>query len=636
MITVVVLVKNEEMRLKRLLPTLAWADRVLVVDDNSDDESAVIAKQNGAQVYERSMKGDYASQRNAALKRVKTKWAFFVDADEEISDELKEEIVNITHRSNSADGYAIRRIDRFLGRQLSHGETGDMWLVRLGKTKAGLWQRAVHEVWRIEKTQRLGAPLYHESHKSVGDIKDSVERYARIDGDYRCEQGERWNLFEMVSYPVGKFILNYFLKLGILDGRAGFWMAVMMSYHSWLVRKRQYNLEYGVSEHVKTETIERLWQIFFWMIVMVIPLGQILRIQINTWMGVYVFEGLLLLQLILVSGVWIVDLKKREMPPYWWSFGLFATTLGISLVVGHVSFDTNWWPAVAYLLRVLFYGLYMMSLWLAYRWKWIRLPYWHVLMWIGVGLAIFGWFQYLLVPDTRWLFAYGWDEHLYRLIGTILDPGFLGLLLVLTLVIIDLKRGPRWIYWYGLVFGAMMLTYSRSVFLVYALAVMLMGWTKRSFSYLAWRIGALVIIALLLPRPASEGVRLERTYSIETRARSVMTAMDLFTDYPWTGVGFNAYRDYVLTDEHPLELPVHPSAPDSSLGLLLATAGVLGIIGFGIFVSHLLFLGRHDPILWISLLVILAHSLTNNSWFYVFVMLWVGFLFGNVRIQRKK
>lgn len=190
---------------------------------------------------------DFAKARNEELDKAKTEWVMFVDKDEEISPALKKEID--CRAMTSIAGYKIRRIDRFLGRWMKHGETGNVKIVRLAKKESGRWERPVHEIWKIRgKVSELKNPIYHY-HDSVEEMIEKIDRYSSIEAEYRrntllhcyiVSLLKAKIILELVLYPLGKFVWNYIFKLGFLDGMEGFILAGLMSFHSFLVRSKQY------------------------------------------------------------------------------------------------------------------------------------------------------------------------------------------------------------------------------------------------------------------------------------------------------------------------------------------------------------------------------------------------------------
>ena len=94
-LSVVILTKNEEKNIERTLQSVRFADDIVVIDDNSDDNTFKIALDNGAMVYKRGLDNDFAAQRNYGIEKAKHDWILYIDADEEVSKELKQEISNL-------------------------------------------------------------------------------------------------------------------------------------------------------------------------------------------------------------------------------------------------------------------------------------------------------------------------------------------------------------------------------------------------------------------------------------------------------------------------------------------------------------------------------------------------------------
>jgi len=238
MISAVVLAKNEEKNIKACLDNLSWCDEILVVDDNSQDKTEEIAKKTGAKVFKRLLGHNFSDQRNFGLEKAKGEWVLFVDADERVSPALWYEIMATTNdpRSNYA-GFYFKRKDVMWGRELKYGETGNIVLLRLAKKDVGRWTGAVHEVWEIKgKTLVLKNPLTHYPHQTVKEFLQEINYYTELRARelYKKKVSTSW--VSILLYPKLKFFVNYFFKRGFLDGLPGLIFALMMSFHSFLVR----------------------------------------------------------------------------------------------------------------------------------------------------------------------------------------------------------------------------------------------------------------------------------------------------------------------------------------------------------------------------------------------------------------
>lgn len=237
MISAVVLTKNEEKNIKDCLESLKWCGEIVVIDDYSEDKTAKIAKSLGAAVYKRKLDDNFADQRNFGLKRAKGEWVIFVDADERVTSSLREEVIKLlSYKVTKYSGFCLKRRDFMWGRELKHGETGNVKLLRLAKRDAGQWRRAVHETWEVKdnKIGELKNPLLHYSHQTLREFVADVDWMSTLHAQENKKEGKRSNLPKIILFPKLKFFDNWILKLGFLDGTAGFVVAMTMSLHSFL------------------------------------------------------------------------------------------------------------------------------------------------------------------------------------------------------------------------------------------------------------------------------------------------------------------------------------------------------------------------------------------------------------------
>jgi len=282
MLSAVVLTKNEERNIERCLNSLDFVDEIVVVDDDSSDNTLDKVKshppnrrakgknegQNQVRlgqklkIFQRNLNGDFAGQRNFGMEKARGEWVLFLDADEEVSDELKKEIKEvIRYASLERDdlvGFYIKRRDFFWGREVKFGEVLKVrrqGILRLIKKGFGQWQGKVHEKLQVTPRQTwlssyklqvlsLKNFINHYPHPTIKEFLHEINFYSSLRADELFQQGKKTNLLEIIFYPFLKFILNYFIYLGFLDGPTGFVYAFMMSFHSFLVRGKLYIKNY--------------------------------------------------------------------------------------------------------------------------------------------------------------------------------------------------------------------------------------------------------------------------------------------------------------------------------------------------------------------------------------------------------
>jgi glycosyltransferase involved in cell wall biosynthesis len=231
-LSVVVVTRNEEDRLRAALESVAWADEIVVVDAESDDKTVTIAREFTDHVVVRPWPG-YAAQKNVAIDLATGDWVLSLDADEIVSTELTAEIRRVLAADGPADGYAVPRRNIFWGRWVRHGGLYPDWQLRLFRCGRGRFvERAVHESVRVDgRVERLAGHLEHRSYRDVGDFLARADRYAALAAADAVAQGRRAGAREFVLRPLGRFLSMYVLGRGFLDGWRGFLLASLYAYY---------------------------------------------------------------------------------------------------------------------------------------------------------------------------------------------------------------------------------------------------------------------------------------------------------------------------------------------------------------------------------------------------------------------
>lgn len=237
MITAIILAKNEEENIEDCLRSVSFCDEKIVIDDNSTDRTVEIAKKYGANIYTHALDNDFAAQRNYGLSKATGEWVLFVDADERVTEPLSLEISGLKFEGSNIDGFYIKRRDIIWGRELKHGETGNIKFIRIAKRDSGKWEGKIHEKWVIKgRVSGFKNNLIHYPHQSIEEFLKEINYYTNLRAEELYKKGIKVNWFFIIFYPKVKFVINYFLKLGILDGMPGLVFAIIMSLHSFLVR----------------------------------------------------------------------------------------------------------------------------------------------------------------------------------------------------------------------------------------------------------------------------------------------------------------------------------------------------------------------------------------------------------------
>ena len=229
-LSVIVLTNKKPVEIKRTLDSVSFADEVILIPDRKVPLT------------------DFSAARNSGLSKAKNDWVLFVDDDEVVSQELAKEIKAMSFprkresiQIKTPDGFYIRRLDKYHGQVLHHGETGNTKIIRLGKKSAGRFFRPVHEVWKINGlVGALKNALIHERGELVAPFMDRMIRYSPLDAGQLTRENKPFTYWRLILNPKAKFILNYFLKFGFLDGYLGLFQAYLMSVQSLTVRVFQW------------------------------------------------------------------------------------------------------------------------------------------------------------------------------------------------------------------------------------------------------------------------------------------------------------------------------------------------------------------------------------------------------------
>jgi glycosyltransferase involved in cell wall biosynthesis len=242
MITGVVLAHDESESLDRCLQSLKFCDSLLVIDDNSRDDTSKIAKKYSARVISHPLNNDFSSQRNFALSQIKSGWILFVDADEVVSPELASEISSAVSRTDFT-GYYLPRVDYMWDRPVCHGDAGNAKILRLARHGAGEWRGKVHEIWVVDgQVGTLSRPLLHYPHSTVAEFLRHINFYSTLRAEELYSQKHRSGILEIIFFPPLKFLHLYLVKLGFLDGTPGFILAMLMAFNTFLTRGKLYLL----------------------------------------------------------------------------------------------------------------------------------------------------------------------------------------------------------------------------------------------------------------------------------------------------------------------------------------------------------------------------------------------------------
>lgn len=224
-LSIAVLTKNEALRIGRCLRSAAFADELVVVDSGSTDDTVALARGLGAQVFVHADWQGFAVQRNRLLTHARGDYIFFLDADEEITPALRQELCAAVQADARAVGCVRWRVVAF-GRELRHFRSQAPVERLFRRDQLQRFEGAVHEhaVLTGEPLPRqvLQCALLHYSRDSVRASLEKLTQYAMLGAAKRERSGKPGGILAGIAYGTSVFIRLYFFKLGFLDGGPGF------------------------------------------------------------------------------------------------------------------------------------------------------------------------------------------------------------------------------------------------------------------------------------------------------------------------------------------------------------------------------------------------------------------------------
>ncbi len=227
-LSVIMITLDEEENIRACLQSVAWADEIIVVDAESTDRTAAIAKEYTDRVFVIPWQG-YAANKSFALAQARGEWIFWIDADEIVPAALAREIQAVIRSGPRYSGYEVARKAYFLGRWIKHCGWYPGYVLRLFRRDHGRFnEHRVHEGVELAGDRaRLQNSLDHYTDRDLEHYMWKFNRYTSLAAEELAGKGRRGGLAAFLFRPLHAFIKMYILKRGFLDGVEGLMLCLL-------------------------------------------------------------------------------------------------------------------------------------------------------------------------------------------------------------------------------------------------------------------------------------------------------------------------------------------------------------------------------------------------------------------------
>ena len=244
-ISATIICHNEKKHIRDCIKSLGFCDEIVVVDSFSVDGTGEIARSMGCMVVQREYKGTN-DQKEFARTLAAGPWVFNIDGDEIASEGLGKELVSAIEKGGYS-AFSVPFVSYFGEDRIAFGRFGGERHVRVFKKGVSRYDTATepHDRLMVEgKTGKLFKPIIHYSYEDFEDAEEKSERYARLAAGKLGGKGKRPTLFSQFLNPSWRFFRQFFLKLGFLDGRLGYKMAMLSAREGYLKYKLARDIKY--------------------------------------------------------------------------------------------------------------------------------------------------------------------------------------------------------------------------------------------------------------------------------------------------------------------------------------------------------------------------------------------------------
>lgn len=244
LISVYMITFNNGLTIERALKSIEnWADEIVIVDSHSTDSTTEIVEKYTEDLYQfdtNNLKEKY----QFAQDKCKNEWVMFIDADEWLTEELKNEISEVISKDNPYDGFEVNRRNIYLGREIKYGGWYPDYEIRLYRKDKGVWRGGIHAKVHVEgKVGKLKNFYMHTPYVDTSHQIRTIDRYSQAYAEDLFTSHHRFHLLNMLLRPIYRFFRDYIFKLGFLDGIPGLIIVASTMYYVFMKHAKLWEME---------------------------------------------------------------------------------------------------------------------------------------------------------------------------------------------------------------------------------------------------------------------------------------------------------------------------------------------------------------------------------------------------------
>lgn len=271
-ITVVISAYNEELKIQKVLESVSWADEIVVVDNQSSDSTLSLLQKTKAKVFVQKNNQMLNINKNFGFSKAKSDWILNLDADEVVTDQLREEIRKILNENAKCNGFWIPRKNIIFGKWIQHGLWWPDKQLRLFRRGTGRFAcKHVHEYLEVDgDIGVLDNPLIHNNYETITQFIRKMDTiYTENEVKNITEQKKDLLWYEAIRMPVNDFVKVFFFQAGYRDGLHGLVLAIFQAFYAFVVyakvwEKQQFTQKDLSLNEIQQELTAAKDQIAYW------------------------------------------------------------------------------------------------------------------------------------------------------------------------------------------------------------------------------------------------------------------------------------------------------------------------------------------------------------------------------------